>query len=121
MCKGRRGRDSFELSLASIAEAVLVLSKSDRISGKKHSCSVDKLEYLLVYVLRSTECRRGSMVLPAGKHERTGCARILAKDRLDQPVKLHEKGNRRREGWMLYLRVSSSHNRKEKHAYPRED
>lgn len=79
---------------------------------KKHSRAVDKLEYLPVDVLRSAECRRGSMIFPQ-VNTADGCARILAKGRPDSrripplhPPKKETEDDRRDEKGGRFIYVS---------------
>lgn len=71
--------------------------------GKKHSRAVDKLEYLPVDVLRSTECRHGSIVFPQVNTVDT----YTGEGPIRQSAKTPEKGNRRRRdekgGCFIYV------------------
>lgn len=82
------------------------------LGEKKHSRAVDKLEYLPVDVLRSAECRHGSMVFPqvntVDAHTGEGRTR--------QSAKTPEKGNRRRRdekgGCFIYVSLFPTTERK---------
>jgi hypothetical protein len=81
-------------ALSSIVRATSLL-EARRGLGKKHLRAVDKLEYLPVDILRSTECRGGSMVFSQVNTE-DGYARVArARARW---YKLEKENRRRQEG-----------------------
>jgi len=71
--------------------------------GKKHSRAVDKLEYLPVDVLRSTECRHGSIVFPQVNTVDTYWRK--ADQTVGENSRKRKQKTTRRKGWILYLRV----------------
>lgn len=78
---------------------------------KKHSRAVDKLEYLPVDVLRSAECRRGSMVFPQ-VNTVDGYVRAYSR-RADQtagesPSKKETEGDAMKRADALFTCLSSS-------------